>query len=1481
MPTNSERHEHADAPERQPQRAEARGGDSQVDVTQAGFSLPSLTTDPIGGIRTADLLALQHVVGNRAVQRIIQRKLRAGAAHDVYEQEADRIADAVVRSPAIMPTPVLQRHPGHGVEEDLQTHRDDSRGAFDVGRSFEDRLAATSGGGSPLPEAIRDEMEGKFGTDFSDVRLHTGSVAMQLNRDIDAHAFTHGSDVYMGDTFQPTATADRHLLAHELTHVVQQRDPAVACGSIQRKTVQHSVASIIAAGVTVANATGDLGQVGHRMDVWVDIDAGAQPKTPLGAKPNTVYGLELEYWEFSTVPHDNQGPIGLKPWNDIYAFKPDATTFAKPAAGCDLTWTQAVEQAQAGTLKGRKRIGFSDYPGLFLKPNRTVKRDLQFRVVFRDGSRTEEIYATQMLDMVNGQLGYSAYQDNMGNKVEAHGFGTDAAVHDAANPLITNDASRLIPNSLPTYDMVVGTIPAAVRGEIASFMATVARNQGEEFVDIEKDVFLHRLQDDERAGASHDWDTQFLKELTSDKPGIVAGEFMIPSLPGTTRKQQRVPGGLLVALVKGKQIVRMYFTDNTYKSVNLSTEPESKLNRLKVRSFTEVPYELMKPTRQEQQLNTQPEYKTARTNSRSDIYLRSFRVQGDAYIVDINSQIGPKVSKGDTLLVQAPEVRDVGGQWIKAKVGDTIGFVRADKLKGGRNTAKGTLYHIYWTTNLRDAAQIKQGRKTVPKQQRKQIEQQAKQDRAAGLSEFKALQQHHAADKNLQFDKTFLRVDTTYTAKELQDQGLHPLLARGGGMTLVAGPQLLTEFDVQSGDSEETAKKAERNQTLFEALDSDPAVRTAFASPDTTIPYVKAHHAHFENLQRLYDGIYGIGRLKAVLVSHFEERVRALGETPTRGVQATLYETMMTELPIPQASRMFIPQAFGNVFPNDLEAIKTQRWHQTRIGQQLVGLGAHNVAGILNAIAAQPDRVHEFEKVYNEIFKPASFGTAVFDHFVAAFRGNDNGQAYFQQQTVRYPSLSYLLRPAYRLAFGDAQLQTVLGQMRAADLVAAVPDPGSLANLQAETAFLTGGPYSLTDFAPSTAGKFDARYDPQLGELDITLKVAFIFKDNASATAKDDVVGEFAKNKWDAAGKLQYISDFKTQVEAIWSGKHTIRLEHPGWNNVPPVTTNLIVEETRLGKEHFRIEAYKGTVVNAGDADKIKSENQRSSVDTDIYKATLQEHDVKDKLRDPVVHQYLHQAEKIQNIDKAYDDDRKRVNAMLTGMGRIVYQRSSATNLVEANLYQVLREELQRLDAFSVYARRQKILVLGARANGESKALAGRRATHAQTALAAAGYPIQTGISPDDFAGVIISVPEDAEIKEEYSRDWSRVSAAHEAGHMLGLVDEYIPVASVEMTRKMISDGLLPPGTPASHITGDGTGYEDSSDSTEQSHLAGLYEQTNLSAPDFTQSDGARSTSLMTGGFDVMTSHYVTIWEALATMCERQAGLDRKFWMLG
>jgi hypothetical protein len=166
---------------------------------------------------------------------IVQAKLSVGPAGDQYEREADAVADRVVR--ALRST--IERSdsdgPGGGGGGDrvgdgaMGRVRRISRSApigavgGDVDVDTERRITAATGGGSPLPSHVSARLEPAFGADFSGIRVHEGARAAELNDRIQARAFTTGSDIFFRDGVpDASTTSGQHLLAHELTHTIQQ-----------------------------------------------------------------------------------------------------------------------------------------------------------------------------------------------------------------------------------------------------------------------------------------------------------------------------------------------------------------------------------------------------------------------------------------------------------------------------------------------------------------------------------------------------------------------------------------------------------------------------------------------------------------------------------------------------------------------------------------------------------------------------------------------------------------------------------------------------------------------------------------------------------------------------------------------------------------------------------------------------------------------------------------------------------------------------------------------------------------------------------------------------------------------------------------------------------------------------------------------------------------------------------------------------------
>jgi outer membrane protein OmpA-like peptidoglycan-associated protein len=153
-----------------------------------------------------------------------QTKLKVNQPGDVYEQEADQVAEQVMTTPA--------HHPLSGTLPRIQRFSGQSNRQMDAAPASVDQALASPG--RPLEPALRQDMEPRFGYDFSGVRVHTDAAAEQSARDVSANAYTLGLDIVF-DTgrFAPETQEGRRLIAHELTHVVQQK------GSPSRESIRR------------------------------------------------------------------------------------------------------------------------------------------------------------------------------------------------------------------------------------------------------------------------------------------------------------------------------------------------------------------------------------------------------------------------------------------------------------------------------------------------------------------------------------------------------------------------------------------------------------------------------------------------------------------------------------------------------------------------------------------------------------------------------------------------------------------------------------------------------------------------------------------------------------------------------------------------------------------------------------------------------------------------------------------------------------------------------------------------------------------------------------------------------------------------------------------------------------------------------------------------------------------------------------------
>jgi len=187
------------------------------------------------------ILHLQRVIGNQVVQRLfksgtLQAKVKIGKPNDKYEKEADRVADIVMRMPE--PKILRQTEPEEEEEEPIQAKRNSSSTAIAT-PGIESSINSLRGGGQPLPESTRKYFKPRFGYDFSGVRVHADSKASETAKSINARAFTKGKNIVFGaGQYSPETSKGRRLLAHELTHVVQQKGKSSQEPQIQAQAIE-------------------------------------------------------------------------------------------------------------------------------------------------------------------------------------------------------------------------------------------------------------------------------------------------------------------------------------------------------------------------------------------------------------------------------------------------------------------------------------------------------------------------------------------------------------------------------------------------------------------------------------------------------------------------------------------------------------------------------------------------------------------------------------------------------------------------------------------------------------------------------------------------------------------------------------------------------------------------------------------------------------------------------------------------------------------------------------------------------------------------------------------------------------------------------------------------------------------------------------------------------------------------------------------
>ncbi len=201
-----------------------------------------------------------------------QAKLKVNQPGDRYEMEADRVAEQVMR----MPEPDMQRHEDEEKEEDedllqakpsVQRRMNGGVGGRDTPPIVHEVLQSP---GQPLDLSTRQFMEPRFGHGFNDVRVHTDTRAAESAQALRAQAYTVGNDIVFGAShYRPGTITGQRLLAHELTHVVQQGVGVPSNQRARSNMIQRQSSSVVSTFENVAEAFASVPIVGKLGPVLV------------------------------------------------------------------------------------------------------------------------------------------------------------------------------------------------------------------------------------------------------------------------------------------------------------------------------------------------------------------------------------------------------------------------------------------------------------------------------------------------------------------------------------------------------------------------------------------------------------------------------------------------------------------------------------------------------------------------------------------------------------------------------------------------------------------------------------------------------------------------------------------------------------------------------------------------------------------------------------------------------------------------------------------------------------------------------------------------------------------------------------------------------------------------------------------------------------------------------------------------------------
>jgi hypothetical protein len=303
---------------------------------------------------------------------LFQAKLSVGAPDDPFEQEADKVSRQVMDNYEQV-TSVQRKLSNFGLQKLTQSmpvgtinrkiHRrilraalflqskSDGQVQFDgdgaeVPSQMEARIQSQRGSGQGMDPVTQTAMENSFGADFSSVKIHTDTTAVQMSRDLNAHAFTVGNDIFFNEgRYQPHTKGGAGLLAHELTHVVQQG------AAVQNKSISRFPDSGLFTNTTLAKLSSVGGDAAQQARLYRKEIAQFQKEVP-GEKMLIQQQQILQSQEVDKVQLQSNAKI-------MRLYNSGGSSSGGTPAPTPSKAPIRMRKVTSGTLEGGKKV--SDY----------------------------------------------------------------------------------------------------------------------------------------------------------------------------------------------------------------------------------------------------------------------------------------------------------------------------------------------------------------------------------------------------------------------------------------------------------------------------------------------------------------------------------------------------------------------------------------------------------------------------------------------------------------------------------------------------------------------------------------------------------------------------------------------------------------------------------------------------------------------------------------------------------------------------------------------------------------------------------------------------------------------------------------------------------------------------------------------------------------------------------------------------------------